>query len=187
MTSDSYYKAGRIIKAQGQKGILQVVLTQPELFEGYTFETVFVDPGGGLVPYFVQSNSFQPDKNLFLLQLEDVSNPGAVAVLVNKDIYIASDALPQASGTKFYMKELAGFAVQDEVYGNLGILEEVLELPMQRVFRIMLGKQEILIPAVPEFIININRENKILLLRAPDGLIDIYLSPLSGKNKEEEE
>jgi 16S rRNA processing protein RimM len=185
VNKDPYYKAGHILKTQGLKGGLSVSLFEPALFSTYVFETVFVDPGGGLVPYFVQSYSFLADKNQLTLHLDDIGDPAQASRLMNKDIFLASNSLPLAEGSDFYTDELEGFRVEDQVHGNLGLLEEVMELPMQRVFRIMEKEREILIPAVSEFIVKIDRANKLLLLKAPEGLIDIYLQ--KNPTREEEE
>ncbi|MFI5151454.1 MAG: ribosome maturation factor RimM [Bacteroidia bacterium] len=184
MNKDPFYKAGRILKAQGLKGSVSISLLEPDLFQTYAFETVFIDPGGGLVPYFVKSFFFTPGKNQLILELEDVTDLAATAKLLNKEVFLASDSLPKAGGADFYTDELLGFRVEDEIHGVLGLLEEVLEMPMQRIFRVLEKEREILIPAVPEFIRTIDRVNKVILLKAPEGLIDIYLG---NKGKEEEE
>jgi 16S rRNA processing protein RimM len=69
-----------------------------------------------------------------------------------------------------------GFTIHDTNHGELGPVEEVLDLPMQQVFRILKGECEILIPAVESIILSIDREARTVQIKAPEGLIDLYLN-----------
>jgi 16S rRNA processing protein RimM len=59
--------------------------------------------------------------------------------------------------------------------GPTGKIEEVLEYPHQAVMRILNKDKEILIPITDEIIIGLDRENRILNIAAPEGLIEMYL------------
>jgi 16S rRNA processing protein RimM len=178
-----YYKAGKIMRMHGVKGELSVSLHEPELFGAYAFEAVFINPGGGLVPFFVTSFSFNQQKNILLLQLEGIDDKEAASPFVQREVYLQSASLPKPDVKQFFAHEVIGFLVTDEEEGELGLIEEVLDFPMQQIFKILKGGKEILIPAIAEIIININRQDKTILLRAPEGLLAIYLS---GDKDEEE-
>ena len=62
----------------------------------------------------------------------------------------------------------------DEDYGKVGICEDVLDQTAQPIFKIADGDTEILIPAVDEFIVSIDRDKKIIHITTPEGLIDLY-------------
>lgn len=176
MSKDDYYKAGKVLRVHGVKGELLLSLYEPELFRSYTFETFFVNPGGGLVPYFVNSFSFDADKNVLILSLEGIDDKASASAFVQREVSLQSSDLPQAGETQFFAHEVVGFIASDEEAGELGPIEEVLDLPMQQVFRITKNGREILIPAVKDILLQVNRDLKTVLLRTPPGLIDIYLS-----------
>jgi hypothetical protein len=67
-TSD-YYQAGHILKTHGVKGEVILALHEPALFGDYSFDVIFIDPGGGLVPFFISSFSFNESKNILILPL----------------------------------------------------------------------------------------------------------------------
>ncbi len=172
------------MKAHGVKGELSISLYEPSLFENYPFEMLFINPGGGPVPFFVTAFSFNVTKNLLLVQLDGINDPGAASAFVAQEVFLASDALPSPKEKKFFTHEIIGFKAIDQQAGDIGIIEELLDLPMQQVFRILKDHKEILIPAVSDLIIEINREAKTVTVNAPEGLIDLYLN--EGQNDEEE-
>jgi 16S rRNA processing protein RimM len=163
------------MKAHGVKGELSISLYEPELFQDYNFEMVFINPGGGPVPFFINTFSFNPNKNLLIVQLDGIEDPGAASAFIQKEVFLASDALPAPEEKKFFSHEVLGFDVIDVNHGRIGSIAEILDLPMQQVFRILNDKKEILIPAVPDIIQEINRETKTVKINAPEGLIDLYL------------
>jgi 16S rRNA processing protein RimM len=83
--------------------------------------------------------------------------------------------LPVLKGKHFYYHEIKGFQVVDQNHGNIGVIDDILELPHQSLFQIRHGEKEILIPIVDEIIQKVDRRKKLLLIEAPAGLIEIYL------------
>jgi len=172
------------MKVHGIKGELSISLYEPELFQDYTFEHLFINPGGGPVPFFISSFSFNMNKNLLLVQFEGISDPGAASAFVQKEVFLSSDSLPKPEEKKFFSHEVIGFEVTDIHHGEIGIIAELMDLPMQQVFRILKDNKEILIPAVNDIIVEINRKAKTVKVNAPEGLIDLYLH--EGHDDEEE-
>ena len=61
------------------------------------------------------------------------------------------------------------------MHGNIGTLVKVMDLPRQSLLQIAFEDKEILVPLVDEVIMKVDRKKKELHIRAPEGLIDIYL------------
>jgi 16S rRNA processing protein RimM len=72
---------------------------------------------------------------------------------------------------------VVGYSVIDEYKGDIGKIATVLEFPHQQIFSIMKNRTEILIPIIDEFIVEVDKKNKTIRVKAPDGLIDLYLNP----------
>jgi 16S rRNA processing protein RimM len=183
MKKEPYYPAGKILRSLGVKGELVVSLYEPGLFVNFSFEAVFLNPGRGLVPFFVDSFSFNLPKNTLLLRMEGIDSPASAGVFVGQEIFLDSGTLPEPETKQFFAHEVLGFELVDKNEGPLGPVLEVLDLPMQQVFRLMKDGCEILIPAVPEIILSIDRVARTIQIEAPEGLIDLYLSQT---NEEEE-
>jgi 16S rRNA processing protein RimM len=183
VNKEEYYTAGKVMRVHGLKGELSISLHEPELFRNYPFEVVFINPGGGPVPYFVTSFSFSSEKNILLIQLEGIDDKAAASSFVQKEVLLQSSSLPKASETEFFAHEVVGYMASDIERGELGLIEEVLDLPMQQVFKIMKDDKEILIPAVKGILVKVDRRQKTVLLQTPAGLIDIYLANPSDEEE----
>jgi 16S rRNA processing protein RimM len=186
MLKDPYYRAGTILKTHGVQGELSASLHEPDLFADYPFEMLFINPGGGPVPFFITSWSFNLQKNTLIFRLEGIDSPADASAFVKQDILLPADALPKPKSKRFFIHEVIGFSLIDSEKGELGPIEEVLDLPMQQVFRVMKGPTEILIPAVAELILSIDRGTKTVRIQAPEGLIDLYLQAGSSEEVPED-
>jgi 16S rRNA processing protein RimM len=82
--------------------------------------------------------------------------------------------LPKLEGNQFYFHEVEGFKAVDEVHGDVGIIEAVSDENYQPLFIIKHGEKQILIPAIDNFISKIDRTEKTIFLKTPEGLIDLF-------------
>jgi len=95
--------------------------------------------------------------------------------ILRKDIYLPAQILPELKGTNFYDHEVVGFKVIDANFGEVGILEQVVDLPVNPLLQVMRGEKEVLIPFIDGLVTKVDRENKELHVTAPEGLIEIYI------------
>ena len=68
---------------------------------------------------------------------------------------------------------LIGYQTHDKVKGALGVIEDVLELPMQYLAKVNYNKKEVLIPLNDETIERIEKKTKTIYFNLPEGLLDI--------------
>ena len=66
--------------------------------------------------------------------------------------------------------------VIDEIHGDVGVLVYINDKAAQPMFEIENGDVEIFIPMIDDFIKKIDRENKQIHVKTPEGLIDLYLN-----------
>ena len=83
--------------------------------------------------------------------------------------------LPKLTGKKFYFHEVIGFQVEDEKHGDIGIITGVNDTTAQPLFEVEFGTAQMLIPMLDQFIVKVDRENKIMFLKTPEGLVDMYI------------
>lgn len=170
---DKYYCLGKVIKTHGYRGELVFLLEsdQPEAYA--KLKLVFVNMEQSLVPWFIEDIHIK--ENLAIVKLEDISDPEVAGTLLKKELYLPLDDLQKLDKTKIYFHEVVGFKVKDKAYGDIGLVAEILERPEQDLISIMKDNKEILVPLIDENILNIDRENKVLYLETPPGLIDLYI------------
>lgn len=174
MNKDDFYYLGKIAKPFGSKGQVVAFLDVDEPLHYSKLESVYLDLDGEWVPFLVESVEIQAGKKA-LLHFEDVKTAEDAAAYTGREMYLLLTSLPPLRGKKFYYHEIKGFSVIDAIHGTIGTLVKVLDLPRQSLLQIKSGDKEILIPIVDEVIMKVDRKKKELHIRAPEGLIDIYL------------
>ena len=173
MKKEECFYLGKIVKKYSFKGELLAKLDtdQPQLYEN--IEALFLDINNRLIPYFVMTSRLHKS-NLLRLKLEDVNTESDADELLRKEVYLPLDLLPKLDGKAFYYHEVIGFEIWEKSFGKVGILKEVNDQSAQALFEIERSGHEILIPIHDEFIINIDRDKKIITVKTPPGLIDLY-------------
>lgn len=170
---DCFY-VGTIVNKFSFKGELLVKLDtdEPELFT--QMESVFIEIGRNLVPFFIVSS--QLHKSLLLrVKFEDVDDEATADSLMKHDLYLPLTALPPLEGNKFYFHEIIGFKIIDTVYEEVGIITGVNDTTSQALFEIDHNGKEVLIPMNDDFIKEVNRDTKTITVETPSGLIEMYL------------
>jgi len=174
MRKEDCFYLGRIVRKHSFKGevVIKLDTDEPELYQ--EMESIFVDLGNNLIPFFIEKSSLHKGNQL-RVQFEDIYTEEEADAILKSDIYLPLDLLPKLSGNKFYYHEVIGFTMIDENLGEIGILEHINDKAAQPLFEIKKGETEIFIPMIDHFIKKIDRENKQIILSTPDGLIDLYL------------
>ena len=173
MQKEDCYYLGKITKKHGFKGnlILHLETDEPELYNN--MESVFIEKNGMLVPFFFET--IRPhSKNKLLVKFEDISAEDAEK-LVNHPVYLPLDTLPELDDDMFYYHEIIGYKVIDNHKGEIGIVKNVNDSGVQALFEIDFNGKEILIPVVDDWIAEVNKEERIIRIETPEGLIDLYL------------
>jgi len=170
---NDYFYLGIVTKPHGYEGKVTIYFDTDEPQEYADLEMVHINIGGNLVPYFIESLSLLNNKAV--VSFLDVDNIEKAESLVKKEIYLPISMLPKLSGNKFYYHEVTGMMVIDESFGELGSISAVL-YPNQAVIQVFHKQKEVLIPISDEIIINLDREQNEMIIRAPEGLLDVYLT-----------
>jgi len=166
---------GKIAKKFSFKGEVLIYLDTDEPYQYENLESIFVEFGEDLIPFFIKKSSFH--KNNFLrINFEDITSEEQSDKIIGKKIYLPLSMLPKLSENKFYFHEIIGFTTRDIHHGNIGTITDINETKTQAFFIITNNQEkEILVPIVDQFIEKIDRKQKTITLKTPPGLIDLYL------------
>jgi 16S rRNA processing protein RimM len=96
--------------------------------------------------------------------------------LIKKKAYLPLEILPELDQTSFYDHEVIGFSVFDAQKGAIGIVEDVIDMTANPLLQVNFNGTEILIPIFEGLIEKVVRKKKELYIKAPEGLIDLYLT-----------
>ncbi len=173
-TFKDYFYLGLITKTHGYDGKVVAFIDADDPAAYEMLDMVFLNVRGSLVPYFIEERSLKNNK--LIVKFQDVATADAAAGLVKKELYLPLSALPALSGNKFYYHEVKGYTVIDETFGVVGRINEILDYPAQAVMQIFHEGKEVLIPINDAVIMKLNRKEKKIVVKAPDGLLDLYLN-----------
>lgn len=157
-----YLEIGKIINTQGIKGEVKIEPWTDDAEFLMQFKTFFIDEK----PYKLLSGRVH--KDFLIAQLEGVDDVNDAMVLKNKVIMGNREDIKLEDGF-FFIQDIIGSSVLDEDGTELGKLTDVLDLPAGNVY-VVKGEREILIPAVPQFIIKTDVEAGVVTVRLIDGM-----------------
>ena len=173
MKKEDCFYLGKIVKKYSFKGELLAKLDtdQPELYEH--LDAMFVQVKNNLIPFFIESSQLHKSE-LLRIKFEDVDTEGDADALLKSELYLPLEFLPKLEGNKFYFHEVIGFKITDKNFGDVGIIKAINDSTAQSLFEVDRNGIEVLIPMNDEFIVNVNRETKTILVETPPGLIELY-------------
>lgn len=168
------FHLGYVAKLHGFKGEVSLFLdvTNPEDYE--TLDAVFIEINGQLTPFFVTAFKLK-NKGFAAVKFEGVTTENDARILLRKNLFLPAQILPKLSGKNFYDHEVVGFKVIDSLFGEVGVLESIIDLQVNPLIQIMNGSKEVLVPLIDGLVQKVDRSNKTLYIIAPAGLIELYL------------
>ena len=173
MRKEDCYFLGRITRKHGLSGnvILKLDTDQPDFYKN--LESIFVEINGLLVPFFIEKVIWYKQDNLNLLFKN--SNETLVEQLLGKNVFLPLSTLPPLTGNKFYYHEVIGFEIIEEDEKTCGTIVSVNDQTSQHYFILHLAQKEIVITIIKEWILEVNRDKKLIKMQLPEGLIDVFL------------
>ncbi|MCF0209878.1 MAG: 16S rRNA processing protein RimM [Bacteroidales bacterium] len=172
MKKEDCFYLGKIVKPFSYKGDLVLFFDVDEPMEYVDLAYVYLEINKRLVKYDIET--MRPHQNKMVARFVELTEDEA-AGLVGKEMYLPLEFLPKLDGNKFYYHEVIGFSIEDSKKGNLGTIREIFDNMTQPLMAIDHDGKEILIPIIDEVIKEVCREEKLIKIEAPEGLIDIYL------------
>ena len=159
---EKYLEAGKIVNTHGIKGEVKIEPWTDSADFLKSFKNLYIDGTARRV------ESARPHNGFLIAKLEGVDDVNAAMVLKNKTVSIDRSEAKLPKGT-FFLQDLIGASVIDENGSELGKLTDVLEMPAHNVY-VVTGEREILIPAVPQFVLKTDADAGIVTVRLIEGM-----------------
>jgi len=174
MDINDVFCLGKTVKTHGLSGEISCFIDADEPLIYSNIEAVFVRHKQNLIPYIIECIHIN-EKGFCIIKFKNIDNYAQAKVLCKKELYLPLDLLPPRTGNSFYFHEIIGFCVEDINYGYVGKINSVIENALQPLFAIDFDNKEVLIPIHDDFIVEVNRKDKKIIVNTPPGLIEIYL------------
>jgi 16S rRNA processing protein RimM len=174
MNKDDFFQLGSIAKLHGFKGEVSLFLDVSNPADYATLDAVFVEIDGGLVPFFVQNIKIKT-KGFVAVKFQGIDSEQDAQRILKKPVYLPEAFLKELDQTSFYDHEIIGYTVIDEVHGDVGIVENVIDMAANPLLQLNKNGVEVLLPIFDGLVQKVQRKKKELYVKAPEGLIDLYL------------
>jgi 16S rRNA processing protein RimM len=119
----------------------------------------------------LQITGVHPHKGRLLLRFHGIEHRNQAEELVGKYLSVTSDELVTLPEDSYFHFELVGMKVYTEAGAFLGEIREVLNMPANDIW-VVAGEQEILIPAVKQYVLDVDRNNRRVTVRLIEGIIE---------------
>ncbi len=180
MTTNDCFELGYILRPHGLKGEVQLVLDvdEPESYKGLS--TIYIQAKAGLVPYGIRIDHLNNGKAI--ARLDGVDTQEQAQAMKGRTVWLPLEELPELKEDQFYYHEIVGFVVHDQATGqDVGTVTDVYELPQQDTLAVNANGAEVLIPLVDDFLVEVNKEDKRIVMNLPEGLVETFTTQSSAK------
>ncbi len=157
-----FLEAGEVVSTHGIQGEIKILpwADAPEFL--LQFDTFYLNGK----PYEVVSSRVH--KTCVLAKLKGVDTPEAATLLRAQRVSIDRESVRLPQGTVF-IADLIGCAVLDDDENEIGKIKDVLTMPSSDVYVIQ-GARSYMIPAVKEFVREIDVENRRVRVHLIEGM-----------------
>lgn len=160
-----FLAVGRVVRPHGVRGELCVEIhtAYPERFGVY--RQIFV--GEAHTPFKIKAHRFH--KGFVILALTGVDNRTQAESLRDQWLWISrDDAIPLEEG-EYYLYQVLGMQVITDQGEMLGRITEIIETGANDVY-VVRGADEILLPAIPDVIQQVDIAARRMIVHLIDGL-----------------
>lgn len=157
-----FLEAGQIVNTHGVRGEVRIVPWADDAAFLRKFKTFYIDDKP------VRVKSSRVHKEMLIAALEGIDDINAAMPLKNKVIKINRDDAHLPKGS-FFIQDILGAEVKDEEGKLIGKLTDVMDLPRGQVYEVK-GETDHLIPAVPEFVLNVDADAGEIIVRLIEGM-----------------
>lgn len=167
---EEIFKIGVINKPHGVKGEVSFSFTDDIFDRVEDCDYLILMMDGILVPFFWEEYRFKSD-NVALVKFEGIDTAERAKMFTNVEVYFPKkymDEQDEITSWNFFV----GFQVNDVRHGALGEIVDVDDATMNVLFVIEKEGEELLLPAHEEFILDLDKKNRVLTVEIPEGLLD---------------
>ena len=164
---DEVYKIGCIGKPHGISGEVTLRFSD-DVFDRVDADYLVLMVDGILVPFFIEEYRFRSDE-VALVKFEDIDTKDRASELTGCDVFFPRH-LADAGDDVLTWSQIVGYDIVDVLSDKtIGRIEAVDETTINTLLELSDGT---LIPAADEFIEDIDHEERKLMMRLPEGLVN---------------
>ena len=166
------FKIGRLGKTHGVKGEISFHFTD-DVFDRVDADYVFIETEGLQVPFFFEEYRFR-NEDTAIVKFEGIDDATRAAQFTGCDVYFPRE-LSDTGDNELTWTEIVGFTIADSGSGQtVGEITAVDLSTINTLFEVRTPEgQPLLIPANDDLIDEIDRQERRITMRIPEGLMEI--------------
>lgn len=170
---EQYFSIGQIVGTFGLAGqvILRHNLGKKTALKG--LEVLFIEESKDkFLPFFITAAKAKSESEVYLT-IDGFTTKEAAQKIAAKKVWLREADFKKHAG-KSAPISLIGYTMFDGD-DELGVIQEVIEQPLQILCKLEIKGKEALIPLHEETIRGVNHKKKEVIVELPEGLLEIYL------------
>ncbi len=175
MSSDSAerYDVGRVAGHRGNSGEITVRVSEPPAGRWVELEAVWLSAGSRDDGTRYEVEASRAYKDRLVLKLKGVDDPNRAARMRGSSVSVPEAELPPLPEGEYFHGLLEGMEVVDAASGSVGRVERVVETAGADLLVVMDGDEETMIPLVDQIVEEVDREQRRIRVRLPEGLREL--------------
>jgi 16S rRNA processing protein RimM len=173
-----YTNIGRTQKVHGTEGELKVHLFEEFTEDFIAAEFIFLDIDGGKVPFLVEN--IRMNETPFIL-FEDILNNNDAVPYTAKQMYLRREDVLKEEERQYdftkketlLFRKYKGFKIIDLNAGEVGVIEDIIEMPQQEMAQVIYKGNEILLPMNDALIESVDNKAMIVVMDLPEGILEL--------------
>lgn len=170
--SEALLEVGQVVGTHGLRGDIKVRVTYLSPEDLLTVEKLYLRHKSGVTELLKPLRQSLHKGNI-LLRLEGYDSLTAVEPLIGSTVLLDETSLPELEEGHYRFHQLDGLQVVDVQHGLLGHLVNLMTTAAHDTYVVDGESGEILIPAVPQFIVDIDLEGQVMKVDLPEDLVSL--------------
>lgn len=166
--NENYIAVGRVGRPHGLEGWVRFLPYSGDPARLQQVKVLYRETVRGMQGVIISGQEVR-DGKLFL-KLHGLDTREDVEALVGQEMWLPEEQKIELPEDTYFVHELIGMDVVDESGSSLGRLTDVLEMSANDIYVVNDGGRERLIPAVGEFIKQVDLQNRRMVVRLWDGM-----------------
>ena len=166
---EQFLQVGVISTTHGIRGEVKVFPTTDDAARFKKLKKVLLDTGKERLELEVQSVKFF--KQFVIVKFRGIDNINDIEMYKGKSLLVPREDAVRLEKDEYYIADLLGMDVFTED-GHFGVLKDVMETGANEVY--IIGSDahgEVLVPAIRQCILDVDVEERKMMIRLMDGLI----------------
>ena len=172
-SSSKLISIGELIKPHGIKGELKILFFNEESKSLKNGQIVFLkdsnDQKANFYKYKIERVVYSIKNRIKFFEIDSIDSADK---LRGFSVSILRGDFPELKDDEYYLNDLIGYHLIDSSNKNYGIVNDVLAFPANNVLSVTLENKEYLIPLIDDVIVEINQDNKKIIIDPIEGLFN---------------